>query len=283
MLARRPGPEAQLNIRNEFQTVDYRKVGFWQLVILALLMTVVTQAIHEGGHWVVYEGLGKGPVWSFTGLVQTWETPPLHPDGWIETTAPDGTPGWWRLQSAPSKTENIIGLTAGPLASVLSVIFGLSLTLTRLKISPFTKQAGLVLALITSLLMSQYYLRGFSRVGGDEYFIAAYLGIPKYIVDSPFTLAFITGFILCLRALGDRRTMLKWLGAIVLGSTPAGLFLMYANEVVQSQVDQGNPLFQPLLGFSLPVMIVNTTALLALWIWWKRASDQYYTSMKTSG
>jgi len=27
----------------------YRKIGFWQLVILALLLNFVIQALHEGG------------------------------------------------------------------------------------------------------------------------------------------------------------------------------------------------------------------------------------------
>src|SRR4030067_924640 len=121
---------------------------------------------------------------------------------------------------------------------------------------------GLVLALIGSLIMSQYYLR---VSGGDEYFLAVYLGIPKYIIDIPFGLAFITAFILGVWTLGDWRTRFKWLGAILLGSVPAGLFLMKANDLVQAQVNQGNPLFQPLLGWSLPVVVVDVIVFLALW------------------
>jgi hypothetical protein len=54
-------------------------------------------------------------------------------------------------------------------------------------------------------------------MGGDEYFLAANLGIHKYVIDIPLGLAFITGFILCLRALANWRIILKWLGAIILG------------------------------------------------------------------
>jgi len=261
--------------------MDYRRAGFWQLLILTMLLNIVSQTIHEAGHWAVYETLGLGPVWGFTGVVQIWGDPPLHPDEWIETISPDGERGWLRLTSAPSKTEDIIGLAAGPLASLLGVALGLSLM--RWNRNPVTKQIGLVLALIGSILMSQYYLRGFSRRGGDEYFLAAHLGIPKYTIDIPFGLAFIAGLIAGLWALGDWRARLKWLSAILLGSVPAGLFLMNANDLVQSQINQGNPLFQPLLGFSLPVVIVNVIVLLSLWIWWKRASKMSSGVLKTAG
>ncbi len=262
--------------------MDYRKVGFWQLVMLALLLNFVAQTIHEAGHWAVYETLGLGPVWGFTGLVQIWDNPPpLHPNEWIETIAPDGEKGWLRLASSPTKTEDIMMEAAGPLASLLGVVFGLSLM--RLNRNLVMKQIGLILALIISIIMSQYYLRGFSRMAGDEYFLATLLGIPKYTIDIPFGLAFIIAFILEVWALGDWRTRLKWLGAILLGGVPVGLFLMNVNDLVQSQVNQGNPLFQPLLGFSLPVVVVNAIVLLALWIWWKWANKMYYGSMKTAG
>jgi len=262
--------------------MDYRKINFWQLVVLALLVNFVGQAMHEAGHWAVYEALGLGPVWGFTRVVQIWDdVPPLHPNEWVETMAPDGTRGWERFSTAPSKTENIIGLIAGPLASLLGVILGLSLM--RFNRNPATKQIGLVLALIVSLLMSIYYLRGFSRASGDEYFLAGLLGIPKYFIDIPFCLAFITAVVLEVWALGDWRTNLKWIGAIIVGSLPGGLFLFYADDVVMTQVNQGNPLFLPLLGYSLPVVVVNAIILLALWLWWKQANKVFYDPLKIAG
>jgi hypothetical protein len=125
--------------------------------------------------------------------------------------------------------------------------------------------------MIITLVMGFYYMRGFTRPNGDEYFLAALLGIPKYILIIPFSLVYIFSFILELLVLGDWRTRLKWLGAVMVGSLPAGLFLVYATGLVISQVDQGNPLFQPVLGWSLPVLVVNLAALLALWFWYRRA------------
>jgi hypothetical protein len=251
--------------------MDYRKIGFWRLVLLTLMLNFIAQTMHEAGHWAVYETIGKGPTWGFLGLVQMWgDPPPLHPNEWIETTAPDGGKGWLRLASAPTKTEEVAMNAAGPLASLLGVVLGLGLM--RWNRNPSLKQMGLVLALIASLIMGLYYLRGASRTGGDEYFVAALLGIPKYTIDIPFGLAFIVAFILGVWSLGNWRTRFKWLGALLLGSLPVGVFLMYANILVFSQVNQGNPLFRPLLGFSLPVVFVNAAALFGLWIWWKQAN-----------
>lgn len=249
--------------------MDYRKIGFWQLVILAFLLNFVVQTIHEGGHWIVCEVLGKGPVWGFNQLLQIWgDPPPLHPNEWITTISPDGEKGWLHMTSALGKNEFDFMLIAGPFASVFGVILGLSLL--RWNRVPATKQIGLVMALIGSLIFSQYYLRGFHRMGGDEYFLAGNLGIPKYIIDIPFTIIFVTALILGVWALGNWRTRLKWLGAIMLGSIPAGLFIMNANGIVLTQVNKGNPLFHPLLGWSLPVVFVNLIVCILLWIWWER-------------
>ena len=102
--------------------------------------------------------------------------------------------------------------------------------------------------------------------------MAGYLGIPRYFIDIPLGLAFVACFILGLRALGTWKTAGIWLGAVLLGSFPTGLFLMQANQIVQTQVDQGNPFFQPILGYALPVIIVNGLALaLLLLLWWQQS------------
>src|SRR6266545_1339890 len=130
--------------------MDYRKVGFWQLLLLTILLNFVAQTSHEAGHVAVYETFGRGPVWGFLGLVQFWGgPPPLHPDQWIETIGPGGDKGWLRLTSSPSKTEEIMMNAAGPLASLLGVVFGLCLA--RFQRNPVMKQMGLVLALIISI------------------------------------------------------------------------------------------------------------------------------------
>jgi hypothetical protein len=162
----------------------------------------------------------------------------------------------------------------GPLASLMGVVFGLGLV--RLRKDTATRQIGSVLVLTISLPMIQYYLRGPWRHTGDEYFIATYLGIPKYVLDMPFGLLFLMSFGLTLYWLGDWKTRLKWFGITTLGSMPMGLFIMSINGWVISQINQENLFFQPLLGFALPVFVFNVAVLVLLMIWWKYASTRYY-------
>lgn len=252
--------------------MNYHKIGFWQLITLSMLLTFVAQFIHEAGHCAVYVLLGTEPVWSVNSLAQIWDDAPQHPENWSEFITPNGEAGWIRMTSAPSQSENVFGLFMGPLASLLGVMFGLGLV--RLRKDAATRQIGSVLVLTISLPMIQYYLRGPWRHTGDEYFIATYLGIPKYVLDMPFGLLFLIGFGLTLYWLGDWKTRWKWLGIATLGSMPMGLFIMSINSWVISQINQENLFFQPLLGFALPVFIFNIAIFVLLVVWWKHASVQ---------
>jgi hypothetical protein len=74
--------------------MDYRKIDFWQLLMMVLLLNFVVQTIHEAGHWTVCETSELRPVWGFTELLQIWgDPPPIHPDEWVTTIAPDGEKG----------------------------------------------------------------------------------------------------------------------------------------------------------------------------------------------
>ncbi len=254
--------------------MDYRKVNFWQLLLLVVLFAFLLQAIHEGGHWAVYQAFGRGPVWGFTSLVQLWSETPLHPDEWVQITAPNGEQGWVYLASPASKAEEFAMLAAGPLATLLAAIAGL--VIMRSGKSPVARQMGLLLTLVDSFVYGQYYLRApFRSSGGDEFFMAAYLGIPKYVIEIPLGLALVVCFILGLRALGSWQNGVRWMGAVLPGSFLTGLFLMQANQIVQTQINQGNPLFQPVLGFSLPVAIVNSLVVIGLAAWWYRTGRSY--------
>lgn len=44
---------------------------------------------------------------------------------------------------------------------------------------------------------------------------------------------------------------------------------------LRKQVNEGNPLFQPVVGFSLPVVVVNILAFLGLWLWWRGMKKTY--------
>jgi hypothetical protein len=246
--------------------VTPQKIGFWQLLALAVLMNILSQLAHESGHWAVYQAYGRGPVWGFIGIVQIWDQPPLHPQGWVPITSQDGAQGWLRLASpAQGKWEQALNAAAGPLTSLLAASLGLWMFNTRPQ--ALTRLMGLGLCLTSSLVMTLYYLRSPMRVGGDEYDVAVQLGIPRLAVEIPFALAFLVVLALGLRAIPTWRSRLKWLGIILLGGIPTGIFLNFADAAVRAQINLGNPLFQPVLGFSLPVFVTGVLALLGLWAW----------------
>ncbi len=166
------------------------KTGFWRLFLLALLLNFIVQMVHETGHWAIYQSYGRGPVWGFIGLVQLWDTTPLHPAEWVKTSLPGGEQGWLHLTSpANSKVEEIISSAAGPVASLIGAVLGLLLSV-RSK-DRAIRQIGLMITLMTSFTMVLYYLRSPLRTAGDEFTIAFQLGIAKSLIEIPFAIAFL--------------------------------------------------------------------------------------------
>jgi len=241
--------------------MDLKKVPFWWLILAAMTINILAQAIHEGGHWAVFEITRHRPVWTFTGIVQLWDAQPQHPAGWVATTAPDGTKGWMKLSSDPGKTVAALDDAAGPLASLLSVIAGL--LLYRFSKRPALRVSTLILALITALLMSFYYARSGTRIG-DEGFLAASLGLPKMVFDIPLGLAFFFCLLLGLRELKTWKNGLRIFGALLLGMLPSAGLMVLLDPLILAGVDAGNPFFQSVLGWSLPVFVVFCLAAVGL-------------------
>lgn len=247
------------------------KLSFASLFLLIFLLNFPAQFLHEAGHWAVYQAYGRQPVWGFTALVQMWDSTPLHPAEWVSFTSPVGEQGWLRLASAPeSGLELFLSSAAGPLASLLAAVFGL--LWARRSQRPTAKSIWLAFSLVISFVMTTYYLRSPTHIGGDEFYMAAQLGIPKLLIEIPLGLAFAVCLALGLRELEGWRTRWTWLIALVVGGIPAGLLVSYADSAVRSQINLGNPWFVPVIGFSLPVLLVQALALAGLWLWsgWMR-------------
>ena len=244
-----------------------RITKFRQLFILAMLLNILSQGIHESGHWAIYQAYDRGPVWGFIGLVQLSDTPPLHPDGWVPISSSDGSQSWFRLASAAvTKTEKALEAAGGPLASLLGAVMCLVLAY-RSKNTPI-KQMALMLALLISLVMALYYLRSPMRTGGDEIELAALLGVSRGWIEIPFAVTFVVCLIVGLRLLANWRERGKWLGAALIGSMVTGLLVNQVDGLVRSQVNLGNPIFQPVLGVSLPVLVTYFVVVLLLAMFW---------------
>ena len=242
--------------------MNLKKIPFWWLVLTAMAVNILAQAIHEGGHWTVFEITGHQPVWAFTGIVQLWDATPRDPATWVASTAPDGSKGWMKLSSDPGKTVGAVDDASGPLASLLSVIAGL--LLYRFSKKPGLRVSGLILALITALLMTFYYARSGRSIGGDEGFLAASMGLSKLIIDIPLGLAYFICLLLGASELKSWQNGLRFLGALLLGMIPTAGVMVLLDPLILAGVDAGNPLYQPVLGWSLPVFIAICLAAIGL-------------------
>ena len=253
-------------MRRSLSQTNLHHIRFLPLFILAMLVNILAQTVHETGHHMVYQVMRHKPVWALTKMVQISETTPSHPDEWTMKTYPDGATNWLKASSLPTgNIEEAIAALAGPLAGLLSAILGL--VMSRRNIKATSKQAWLAYTLTISLVAVLYYVRAPIRTGGDEYDIAVSLGVAKFIIEIPLALGYLTCLVLGLRKLPVWRVRFTWLGTILLGSIATGLPMAMLDPVIIARVDTGNPWFQPIIGYSLPVFITIILTFLGLWAW----------------
>lgn len=246
------------------QDKNYQR-GFLPLFILAMLVTILAQTIHETGHHLFYQVMGHEPVWAFTKIVQMSEAP-LNPANWVAITNPDGSTNWLKVSSMPTdKTEKAVLAAAGPVLGLLSAVFGLFVT--RRSVKPTVRQVWLAYALAISFVAVLYYLRAPMRIGGDEYDIAINLGISKPFVEISLALGYLACLAFGLRELPVWRTRFVWLSTTLLGAVATGLTMTLLDPIIIAQVDAGNAWFQPIIGYSLPVFIMLLISLVAVWFW----------------
>jgi len=241
-------------------------LSLYPLLILAMLVNILAQAVHETGHHLVYQMMGHEPVWAYTKVVQMSETTPFHPDEWTLKTYPDGATNWLKVSSLPTgNMEEALAAMAGPLTGLLSAILGL--VMLRQSAKNISKQVWLAYILSICLVAILYYLRAPIRTGGDEYDVAVSLGVSKLLVEIPLALGYLVCLIFGLRALSTWRVRFTWLGTILLGSVATGLLMTVFDTAIIAQVDAGNPWFQPVVGYSLPVFLTILLTISGVWAW----------------
>jgi len=250
-------------------------IHFLSLLVLAMLVNILAQAAHETGHHLVYQVMGHEPVWAFTKVVQMSETIPSHPDDWTMKTYPDGGTNWLKVSSLPMEgAEEAFAAAAGPLTGLISAIFGLNMSRRCKKVT--SRQTWLAFVLTISLVAVLYYLRAPMRTGGDEYDIAVNLGIAKAFVEISLAPGYLACLVLGLRELPTWHVRFGWLGTVLLGTILTGIPMAFIDPVIIAQVDAGNPLFQSILGYSLPVFITIILSFIGLWAWarWQEGASK---------
>jgi hypothetical protein len=97
----------------------------------------------------------------------------------------------------------------------------------------------------------------------------------KTAVEIPLAFAFAACLAVGLRQLPSWRVRLAWLGTILLGSVITGVLMVLADPLIIAQVDAGSRWVQPIMGYSLPVFVVNGLALMAIWFWSRWQGREY--------
>jgi len=255
--------------------LTFSTLRFFPLLILAMLVNILAQAVHETGHHLAYQVMGHEPVWAFTKVVQMSDAIPSNPDEWTMKTYPDGATNWLKVSSLPSgNIEEAIAAAAGPLLGLLSAIIGLIMSHRSTKNT--SKQTWLAFVLTISLVVVLYYLRAPTRTGGDEYDVAVNLGVAKPFIEISLTLGYLACLIFGLIELPTWKIRLTWLGTILIGAIATGLPMVLLDPFIITQVDAGNPWVQSILGYSLPVFITIILTFIGLWVWsrWQEGTSK---------
>ena len=70
-----------------------------------------------------------------------------------------------------------------------------------------------------------------------------------------------------MRELPFWRIRIAWLGTIFLGNVATGIPMFFVDDYVIAGVKAGNPFFQPVLGYSLPVFFTILLTFIGIWAW----------------
>ena len=234
----------------------------WLLLLATNLLAA--QILHEFGHWLVLSLYGRGPIWGITSMVQLWDRLPQQPGLWVEQITPEGSSGWLRLSALPADNmEWVLFLVAGPLAQVLGSALGF--WLWRRSRRQGTQMLGFAMMLVNGFGLFFYELVSLLRGGGsDETLLAYYTGVPRIFIMLAFAGCAALALYYAVSLLPAGRLRRHWLGALVLATIPIGPLLMLLNQQIMVQVDAGQPFFQPVLGFSLPVVLLALTSSLLI-------------------
>ncbi len=255
--------------QNNYSSYTLSSMNSLQIVVFAFLTGYLSIALHEFGHWLILEILGKGPVMGFSGLVQSWDTTPKIPSNWIHITY-KGADGWLRLGSAPTGAfEWGIILGAGPLITLLLAWSGyLLLTFSD---SPKIRFLGLSLTLVNTVgvfLFPINYILG----SGDFSFMASYLSVPLPSIAFPYEMLRVIALLLTFSKIRRWENWRRWTGLILSGYIMV-LPVMFLDKLIRFNFVHEGPLAKSFTGWATPVLIAHILSLLVFLDIFKKISN----------
>ncbi len=239
---------------------EIKSIPFYQLLLLTVVVVYFSVMLHEAAHWAVLQILDCGPTMGFTGIIQKWDVPPLHPEEWQKIHYPGIGTGWLRLEQLPrTHTQWAIMLLSGQLIPVLLILVGIFLVFQST--SPFQKVVGFMLAFVNGAMALTKIIGWVNGNIGDLYFFSLYSGLNVNAINALFIFLLGAGLVWALRQLPCpvRR---RWMQALVLGYFIIILPLQKANSMLLSAINTGKSWAMPVAGWSKPVWIVTLFFLL---------------------
>ena len=243
-----------------------------RVVLLTIALTGLFQFIHEAGHVVVANIYGSESNWGFSSVIQVWDAPPQNPDEWEAVTLPVGNTGWVKFTPPRNDLERMLFDSMGPIFSLSAflvslVIYGQAKIEERRKIL-------LIGIFLLGFTLGFYYLRAHNSYWGDEKSLAYHLGISIFLFNIPLCLTYFSGMIFAIIQLRRLKFKFGQFVLITVTTIATGIAMNRAQTLVTRQVDAGNIIFNPILGFSIPVFLVFVMCFILFVTIWRSAVSQ---------
>jgi hypothetical protein len=219
-------------------------------------MYIGVQRLHETGHWFLMQLYQRGPTVGFLGLLQSWDTQPSNLNNWQVLTIPGGEQGWLRLSSLPQSSFEWISLMMmGQLFQIFAILLGLYV-LYRSR-NRLVKEIAFLTIFLNAFSQLFYMIVKLINIsGGDEYFATLYMDISPRLITGSFALFYCAIFVFSLHKLGEWPKRFKYLLAGLL-SFSVGPILGILDKKILQQSLLDNPFVQPIIGFSMPVLLLD--------------------------
>ncbi|MHA1797286.1 MAG: hypothetical protein ACTSVY_02460 [Candidatus Helarchaeota archaeon] len=245
---------------NEIKICQVKYYNFKKFLLLTLtifLISYLSGILHELGHQIILTITLRNPTMSFFGIVQMWE-PPLYSENWVKITILGHGDGWLRLSSLPgSAMEWVLMLLAGQLTQPILIFVGWHLW--RKMEKQIYKELGIIIMFMNSIIFLNIIINYFSGFG-DLHFINYFTGFPLEILVAFFAGFEFIGFLFTLikikTLIKSKKVGIYFFIAFIISKILMKI-IGIAHQFIIEQINLENPLFQPILGWSIPALITN--------------------------
>ena len=224
-----------------------------QLILVGITLTGIFQFTHELGHLVVTIAYGGRATWGFSSPIQMWDQAPRDESVWEPISLPTGDTGWVKFENPDTKSGEILFNSLGPIFSLAAfMIFLLSYVRSQ---SEQHQKLLLIGIFLLTFTLGFYYLTANTKVWSDEKAMAYLLDTTDLLFIIPLALIYFAGLAFSSVQLYKLGFRAKHFLIFIVTNIGTGVLMNRTQQIIIQQVDNGNALFNPILGFSAPVFL----------------------------